>query len=307
MAVSALSGLFLASALVVVCNINAMDSSMDLDFKRLTLDDYEKTPQALFIVHALGCLEQNFCLIHDICNIILVDFYELHLSDVSHYLKENQRNPANVLIMINRLFKDYGHDVSVWMLKRALVTEKMWIGDIKGEWPINHFDGTCLHTACNQNDINSTKIILDVAGTRACELISILTPGYDGWTAWYWVIKNGHEAILDVFLQWAADNNKEIALLLLRAHDGETPVSTVAYWSKATIFKKLLEFADIAIPGFSAKLLVSGNSSDNSVLSYALYSDKYPGDKKNEEIVQIIKFYSEKYQIESLLLELQEL
>lgn len=227
-------------------------------------------------------------------NHLVSDLIWLHrIATLAHYLKTNKDKAESVVKMINQLCKKYGHATSIDMLKMALESEGMWIGEITYFSPyssINFLEGTCLHVACNLGDLDCIKTIFSIAGDRFLDFIA--ERGTGGITAWHEAVRKNRETIVDLFIDWAKAANKAQDLLALKYGPRElTAFSTAALNGRVAIFKKLIELADTA-PSLVKALLM-----DNTQASMRYCVRKAPFGENRNKIVEIINEYAERYHI----------
>lgn len=276
----------LVIATINLTNLKAMPHCFEIENESITLDDLKITSGMLFQAYALLHLEEEILLDRDVSKIILKDLFYVHMIlKLSSYLKANQKDPAAVLKMVNQLFKQYGHDVSVNVLSLALDHATMWIGDIK-----NHNEKRNCFTYCE--DPNCLKIILCVTGSRAFELISKADLGSGGWAQWHNAVSNNSYEIFNICTNWAIETKNVQNLFFLKLSFSRRTVFHIAAsdCSHLKILKQLLEIAD-TIPGLVVKLLVDGDRVGDIVFNMA---------KNNPQVFEVIKPYIEKYQLADL-------
>lgn len=222
--------------------------------------------------------------------------------EVSVCLEKNRKNPKAVVILIDQLRKLSGYDMAVILLRRAFESANMEIGNINLYSRSNTYELSydCLQSAWQHSYLIKSseciKIILCVAGDKAFDLIS-KQDSYDGLTVWHHaVFMNNDLDDANIFIDWAVDTNNISSLLFLKAKSGRTALHFAATGGLITIFKRLLKEAN-SIDGMVEKLLHDkANPSpfdghEHTVLDCANQS---LNNRKREEILKTIQFYSEK-------------
>lgn len=128
-----------------------------------------------------------------------------------------------------------------------------------------------------------------LTGDNAWNLIC--TYNYFGFTLWHETVYNDNEYAIKLLITWAIKNKKLKDMMLLKTRDnGNTAISLhlSTTWGSLNNFKLLLETAD-TIPNLIEELF-----------NHVTYNGKtlYKQIKNRPEIIDIIKVYCEKNQID---------
>lgn len=146
--------------------ITTEESSIESGFMRedefIMVDDFVITAALLFQYQPLLCLIKEISQVCDVGNCILFDLFWLQMIAISDYLKAIRNKPEVVLLLIDHLHKNYGHNISVALLGTAFKNAGIWIGDIR-DWK-----SSCLDIASGKNfrdtvNLDCIKIILEIA------------------------------------------------------------------------------------------------------------------------------------------------
>ena len=283
---------FIATSMCTLQQLSAMDQGMSSFELKLKACDEELTDK---IMSELPSLKVFPLKLQDI------------ILEISVCLESNRKNPKAVVILIDQLSKLFGHGKSVSLLRRALESAKMDIGDINLYSQTN----TCgLYHDCLQSAWETSyliksceciKIILYVAGNKAFDLIS-KQESFDGLTVWHHAVLMSRDVDdANVFINWAVDTDNISSLLSLKAKNGRTALHFAAKSGYVTIFKRLLEEAD-KIDGLVKKLLYDKDNQlpfDGRELTVLDCANESLNNRK--EILNIVQSYSERYQLTDLL------